>query len=89
MFHRETPYDAALINRYRKALDTAVKIATVYNVQPIRGRTVILCDIGPNMQVPCTAARGLGKPRTVSAPQYSSQTKVFLIYHEGKHLCFL
>lgn len=62
---KETPYDEALISRYHKALDTAVKLATVYNVQPIRGRTVILCDTGPNMDVPCTAARGLGKPRTM------------------------
>ena len=67
---RETPFDTGLINRYRKALDTAVKLATVYNVAPIRGRTVILCDTGPNMEVPCTAARGLGKPRTVSDKYY-------------------
>ncbi|XP_053406458.1 telomerase protein component 1-like [Mercenaria mercenaria] len=62
---KETPFDSNLINRYRKALDTAVKLATVYNVQPIRGRTIILCDVGPNMKIPCTAARGLGKPRTM------------------------
>ena len=66
VFFRETPFDTNLINRYKKALDTAVKLATVYNVQPIRGRTVILCNTGPDMEVPCTAARGLGKPRTVS-----------------------
>ena len=70
IFRRETPFDENLINRYRKALDTAVKLATVYNVQPIRGRTVILCDTGPNMDVPCTAARGLGKPRTVNISVY-------------------
>jgi hypothetical protein len=66
-FLRETPYDAKLIQRYRKALDTAVKIATVHNVMPIRGRTVIFCNLRPDAQVPCQAAKkGLGKPRTVS-----------------------
>ena len=60
-FYRETPYDKSLIQRYRKALDTAVKIATVYNVQPIKGKTIVLCDIGLNMDVNCTSARGLGK----------------------------
>ena len=69
--YRETPYDKALIQRYRKALDTAVKIATVYNVQPIKGKTIVLCDIGENMDVNCTAAKGLGKPRKVSFYKYS------------------
>ncbi|XP_064601394.1 LOW QUALITY PROTEIN: telomerase protein component 1-like [Liolophura sinensis] len=59
----EVPFDLKLLGRYRKALDTAVKIATVYNVQPIKGRTLILCDVGSQMELPCTAARGLGKPR--------------------------
>ncbi|WAR22045.1 TEP1-like protein, partial [Mya arenaria] len=61
----ETPFDSGIINRYRKALDTAVKIATVYNVAPIRGRTLILCNVSSAMDAPCTAARGLGKPRTM------------------------
>ncbi|XP_052772400.1 telomerase protein component 1-like [Mya arenaria] len=62
---KETPFDSGIINRYRKALDTAVKIATVYNVAPIRGRTLILCNVSSAMDAPCTAARGLGKPRTM------------------------
>ncbi|KAL4232139.1 hypothetical protein ACF0H5_009714 [Mactra antiquata] len=62
---KETPFDTNLLNRYKKALDTSVKLATVYNVSPIRGTTVILCDVGSNMNTPCTAARGLGKPRTM------------------------
>ena len=61
LFFRETLYDKSLIQRYRKALDTAVKIATVYNVQPIKGKSIVLCDIGLNMDVNCTSARGLGK----------------------------
>ena len=63
---RELPYDKALLARYRKALDRAVQLATIHNVQPIPGTTVILCDLTPAMQQPCTSAKGLGKPRTVS-----------------------
>ncbi|XP_014669734.1 PREDICTED: telomerase protein component 1-like [Priapulus caudatus] len=61
---RRVQYDSALINRYRKALDTAVKIATVYNTDPIPGSTIIFCDLGPGMDVPAMAAKGLGKTKT-------------------------
>jgi len=60
------PYDKALLERYHKALDRAVQLATIHNVQPIPGTTVILCDLRPTMQQPCTSAKGLGKPRMVS-----------------------
>jgi len=63
---REVPYDKALLERYRKALDRAVQLATIYNVDPIPGTTLILCDLGPAMQQPCASAKGLGKPWTVS-----------------------
>ncbi|XP_019622302.1 PREDICTED: telomerase protein component 1-like [Branchiostoma belcheri] len=59
-------YDLALLNRYRTALDTAVKIATCYNVAPIRGTTAITMAMNDQMETPCTAARGLGKPRTLT-----------------------
>ncbi len=62
---REALYDKALIERYRKALDTTVKIATVHNIDPIAGTTIIFCNLGYGMNKPCTAARGLGKPRMV------------------------
>ncbi|KAK3603040.1 hypothetical protein CHS0354_037788 [Potamilus streckersoni] len=85
---KETPYDTRLINRYLKALDTAVKIATTYNVQPIRGKTIILCDVGTNMDIPCTAARGLGKPKTMREVgvllglmcKYSCEDCTFIIF---------
>jgi len=64
---RELPYDKALLERYRKALDRAVQLATIHNIQPIPGTTVILCDLRPVMQETCTSAKGLGKPRTVSS----------------------
>ena len=66
MCGRELPYDKALLERYRKAVDRAVQLATIHNIQPISGTTVILCDLRPMMQQPCTSAKGLGKPRTVS-----------------------
>ena len=57
--------EISLLNRYRTALDNALKIATCYNVKPISGSTLILCNVGTNMDRPCTSARGLGKPKTV------------------------
>nr|XP_054750200.1 telomerase protein component 1-like [Lytechinus pictus] len=62
----ELPYDITILNRYRKALDTAVKIATSYNVKPIPGKTLLLCNVGSSMETPCSSAKGLGKKRTVS-----------------------
>ncbi|PVD30085.1 hypothetical protein C0Q70_09346 [Pomacea canaliculata] len=91
---KETMYDKALLQRYRKALDTAVKIATVYNVQPIKGRTVIICSMDPRTQTPCSAARGLGKPRTVREVslllalmcKYSCEESE-LVLHDGESCC--
>ena len=57
--------DVALIQRYKSALDTALKISTCYNVKPIPGSTLIFCSVGKEMKRRCTSARGLGKPRTV------------------------
>ncbi|XP_011406078.1 PREDICTED: telomerase protein component 1-like [Amphimedon queenslandica] len=58
--------DSDVIRRYRNALDTSLMIATYHNVQPIKGSTVVLCNAGSDMNKPCTTARGLGKPRTVT-----------------------
>ena len=58
--------DSDLIRRYRNALDTSLMISTYHNVQPIKGSTVVLCNAGSDMNKPCTTARGLGKPRTVT-----------------------
>ena len=57
--------DLSLVQKYKSALDTALKISTCYNVKPIPGTTLILCNVGSNMKTPCTSARGLGRPRTV------------------------
>ncbi|GFO40942.1 telomerase protein component 1, partial [Plakobranchus ocellatus] len=88
---KEVSYDKNLIQRYRKALDTAVKIATVHNVQPIKGRTILLCDIGRTMDRPCSSARGLGKPRTLKEIsvlmglmcKYSCEECEFIVFDEN------
>ena len=87
------PYDKEIIQRYRKALDTSVKIATVHNVSPIKGITIILCNLGNNMNRPCTAARGLGKPRQISEIavlmglmcKYSCEESQFIVYGDSDH----
>ena len=85
--------DTALLQRYRTALDNALKIATCYNVKPISGSTLILCNVGSNMDRPCTSARGLGKPRTVKEVgillglmcKYSCEQCTLLIYGASSH----
>lgn len=82
--------DKAILQRYRTALDNALKIATSYNVKPIPGSTLILCNVGSNMNRPCTSARGLGKPRTVLEVgvllglmcKYSCEQCTMIIYGE-------
>ena len=38
-----------LLDQYKDALNTAVKIATAENVKPIKGHSVIFCDISGSM----------------------------------------
>ncbi|XP_013407026.1 telomerase protein component 1 isoform X1 [Lingula anatina] len=91
---KEVPFDPPLLNRYRKALDTAIKIATTYNVQPIKGTTVIFCNLGKTMNRPCTAAKGLGKPRQVSEIavllglmcKYSCEESKMVVYGNSSYL---
>ncbi len=45
---------------YRKALDTAVKLATIHNVDPIRGSTVVFCNTSEASKVQCNGAKGMG-----------------------------
>jgi len=40
---------ANLFQQYRSALDESVKIATVHNIKPIRGRTIIFCNAFKSM----------------------------------------
>jgi hypothetical protein len=57
--------DRMLVSRYKVALDCAVRAATKHNVSAIPGTAIIMVDVSDCMQAPCTAARGLGKPKTV------------------------
>ena len=51
------------INRYKDALEEAIKLATALNVSPIRGHTVIFCDASGSMQ--CKISSGeMGSVRT-------------------------
>lgn len=57
-------YNKAILVRYRKALDTALKISTIHNIAPISGRTIIILSLSSS------AARrdisnGKGAKRTI------------------------
>ncbi|XP_022100533.1 telomerase protein component 1-like [Acanthaster planci] len=56
-------YNKELLVRYRKALDTAVKIATRHNIKPIYGKTYLFCDIGTQMDSYAYGSHGLRKVR--------------------------
>eukprot|EP01089_Gocevia_fonbrunei_P021021 TRINITY_DN7989_c0_g1_i1.p1 TRINITY_DN7989_c0_g1~~TRINITY_DN7989_c0_g1_i1.p1 ORF type:complete len:1161 (+),score=299.65 TRINITY_DN7989_c0_g1_i1:106-3588(+) len=56
--------DEALLKKYKEALDNAVKFATVYNVKPIRGATVVFCSVAEDMRQSAKNARGMGSART-------------------------
>ena len=62
---RDLKYDMSLVERYRKALDRSVEIATNFNVPPISGVTLMLCNVGSSMFKPCTTYKGMGQPRQV------------------------
>lgn len=80
--------DKSLLHKYKSALDNALKIATTYNVKPIGGSTLILCNAGHSMDKPCTAARGLGKPLKIAEVgillglmcKYSCEKSTMLVY---------
>lgn len=47
-------YTVALLDRYRKALETAVQISCRYNVPPLPGRTLILLSTDIFNDGPCS-----------------------------------
>ncbi|XP_071942652.1 telomerase protein component 1-like [Antedon mediterranea] len=91
---KEKMYDVLILERYRKALDTAVKIATSYNVSPIPGRTMIFLNVGAHMKIPCTSAKGLGRPKSVLEVgvllglmcKYSCEECTLIIYANGQQM---
>lgn len=48
--------------KYLAALEEAINISARTNIKPIRGRTVLLCNVGDEMMQRCSSARRLGKP---------------------------
>ena len=53
-----------LLDAYKSALETAVKLATTANVQPVLGHSVILCDVSGSMGAKLSGGSGLGSVRT-------------------------
>jgi len=39
-------------------------IATKFNIKPIKGRTLLFCNVDDSMARPCQTAKGFGKPMT-------------------------
>ncbi|XP_067910344.1 uncharacterized protein [Heterodontus francisci] len=60
---RDVRYDQDLLERYRRALDTAIEISASHNVPPLPGHTVVMCCVEWNMNAPCITAKGLYIPR--------------------------
>jgi telomerase protein component 1 len=58
-------YDTNILNRYKTALDNALKVATTFNISPIKGSTAIFVNIDEKMFGKSTpAAKRLGKSVT-------------------------
>lgn len=60
---KDMNYDLEILKRYKTALDNALKVATTFNVAPIKGSTIILLNLSQIMDKidPNKMARGLGK----------------------------
>ena len=64
--YRSGAYNKQDVSRYRKALDTAMKISTIHNIPPISGTTIIIIDVTESYSnLPCHGAKALTKKRTV------------------------
>ncbi len=50
----------SLFQEYRDALDSAVKLATIHNIKPIHGSTVVFCNASKEMAIDCNTAKGMG-----------------------------
>ena len=52
LINKQKTMNDKAIEAFRKALDKAVKIATVKNIPPIKGVTIVVCSAGAEMQKP-------------------------------------
>ena len=58
-------YDKEILKRYKTALDNALKVATTYNISPIKGSTAIFLNLGLSMEFYAGgSAKSLGKKIT-------------------------
>lgn len=57
--------DIPLITKYREAIDTAIRLATMKNIKPIEGKTVVFCDVSGSMKNPCSTRGNMGSIQTV------------------------
>lgn len=89
-------YDEELLERYRNALNESVKIATVHNVSPIPGHTIVLCEASIGMfEMKCTSSKGIGSSRTLVEIgillglmcAYSCEACTFIIYSGYVYKC--
>ncbi|XP_036374733.1 telomerase protein component 1 [Megalops cyprinoides] len=46
------PFSAELLGRYQQALERAIQISCRYNVPPLAGRTLVLCDVTMTEDLP-------------------------------------
>jgi len=87
-------YDSDLIKKYRKALDTALRISCVHNITPMPGCSILICDVGWDLDVQCFSVKSFGKTKTVLEislllglmAKYSCEDCKLLLYNDGKHI---
>ena len=62
--YKDMFYDEELLKKYKTSLDNALKVATTYNVSPIKGSTCIFLNMGSSMNFYLNnnpSAKSLGK----------------------------
>jgi len=57
--------DIPLIKKYQEAIDTAIKLATMHNLPPIIGKTVVFCDVSGSMKKTCKTKGNTGSIQEV------------------------
>lgn len=62
---KEITYKKCTLDSYRAALNTAIKVATIHNLEPIKGKTVIIYSLNTQSQSLCSAAKSFGRSWSV------------------------
>jgi len=57
--------DLPLIQKYRESIDTAIRIATLHNIKPIEGKSVVFCDVSGSMKCNCSTRGNMGSIQQV------------------------